>query len=395
MSVWECPSCTVHNELEHQTCHLCLEKKPSSAAQEWLEFFDPKHNLPYYYNEATKKTVWTLPAGAVVLNPGKVRRPADQPPRGGASNRVGSPPGSRSPGGRREANGSSGNGSNGWLRGGLLARGYPGGRLQGAQRAEPATVDAAAPAADGGAPWNCPACTFFNVATDSCCAICKTQKKASIRAAQVRSGHSGEPGVEPFSPVGEGSLGFCFDEQKRDWVKKVEQLERELAGKRATFVDETFPPTITSVYGTDMETLGSADDGIGILEWKRCSDLRGGRFHGVSSKPWRLADRKADGSHEPVFSSGAIAQGQLGDCWFLSALAVVSTRPELIRRIFISQSFSPQGIYCLRFWHNGVWTPVLVDDYFPQNFRGGFAFATGKDNQLWPSLVEKAYAKLH
>jgi hypothetical protein len=44
----------------------------------------------------------------------------------------------------------------------------------------------------------------------------------------------------------------------------------------------------------------------------------------------------------------------------------------------------------------GEWVPVVVDDWIPCEARGKPAFATSrKGNELWVSILEKAYAKLH
>lgn len=61
--------------------------------------------------------------------------------------------------------------------------------------------------------------------------------------------------------------------------------------------------------------------------------------------------------------------------------------------------FCPQGIYTVRFNIEGAWKPVVVDDYLPckkKNGGGEPAFATSnKPGELWVSILEKAYAKLH
>lgn len=44
----------------------------------------------------------------------------------------------------------------------------------------------------------------------------------------------------------------------------------------------------------------------------------------------------------------------------------------------------------------GEWIPVVVDDWIPCELPGKPAFATSKKGyELWVSLLEKAYAKLH
>jgi calpain-15 len=51
--------------------------------------------------------------------------------------------------------------------------------------------------------------------------------------------------------------------------------------------------------------------------------------------------------------------------------------------------------YQVRLCFNGQWTVVTVDDYFPADRYGRMRFANGRDRQLWPSLIEKAAAKLY
>ncbi|KAL7203033.1 hypothetical protein ACSBR1_034475 [Camellia fascicularis] len=102
----------------------------------------------------------------------------------------------------------------------------------------------------------------------------------------------------------------------------------------------------------------------------------------------------------PCLFSGAanpsdVCQGRLGDCWFLSAVAVL-TEVSQISEVIITPEYNEEGIYTVRFCIQGEWVPVVIDDWIPCESPGKPAFATSrKGNELWVSILEKAYAKLH
>eukprot|EP00753_Platysulcus_tardus_P000361 PLAT10367.1.p1 GENE.PLAT10367.1~~PLAT10367.1.p1 ORF type:complete len:723 (-),score=420.00 PLAT10367.1:102-2270(-) len=94
--------------------------------------------------------------------------------------------------------------------------------------------------------------------------------------------------------------------------------------------------------------------------------------------------------------SADVIQGQLGDCWFLSALSVMASRPELLHQLFVTTGQEAQGRYCVQFFKDGDWRQVFIDDRIPCDSMGKPLYADCKDpNEMWVLLVEKAYAKLH
>jgi len=90
-----------------------------------------------------------------------------------------------------------------------------------------------------------------------------------------------------------------------------------------------------------------------------------------------------------------ISQGALGTCYFLSALSVAATRPQLIRSCFVTTEPNEAGCYCVRLFRDGRPRHILVDDQLPAHGHGRPLFAASKQrDELWVSLLEKAYAKL-
>ena len=54
-------------------------------------------------------------------------------------------------------------------------------------------------------------------------------------------------------------------------------------------------------------------------------------------------------------SAGDVCQGQLGNCWFISALAVMAARPQFLKALFVATGQEDKGRYCVRFFKDGDW----------------------------------------
>jgi len=94
-----------------------------------------------------------------------------------------------------------------------------------------------------------------------------------------------------------------------------------------------------------------------------------------------------------------IVQGDVGDCWLLSALSVVALRPALLRQIVLDDSINPDGRYRVRLFLDGEWETLIVDDLFPcvigENDELEPKFCRSKSGAIWPLLVEKAFAQIY
>ena len=79
----------------------------------------------------------------------------------------------------------------------------------------------------------------------------------------------------------------------------------------------------------------------------------------------------------------------------MAALSSLAEFPERVLDMFFNKTVNTAGIYLVKFYINGNETPVIVDDFLPCKPNGQPAFATCRDGELWVSLLEKAWAKLH
>ncbi|XP_048649103.1 calpain-3 isoform X8 [Marmota marmota marmota] len=155
--------------------------------------------------------------------------------------------------------------------------------------------------------------------------------------------------------------------------KTFEQLHKKCLEKKVLFLDPEFPPDETSLFYSQKFPIQ--------FIWKRPPEI----------------------CENPRFIIGGanrtdICQGDLGDCWFLAAIACLTLNERLLFRVIPhDQSFTENyaGIFHFQFWRYGDWVDVVVDDCLP-TYNNQLVFTKSNHrNEFWSALLEKAYAKLH
>ncbi|KAL7887777.1 hypothetical protein AOLI_G00054980 [Acnodon oligacanthus] len=168
-----------------------------------------------------------------------------------------------------------------------------------------------------------------------------------------------------------GSLSDPVKFKDQDFPK----LCQSYISKQEMFIDETFPPDKRSI-GTGLLSHSKMAEVV----WKRPSEL--------VADPCLIVDGE---------SRFDFAQGELGDCWFLAAIAAVTFQKEVMDQVVpVDQSFGKDyaGMFHFRFWRSGKWVDVVIDDKLP-TVDGKLIFLNCKTrNEFWPALLEKAYAKV-
>ncbi|CAG5132389.1 unnamed protein product, partial [Candidula unifasciata] len=167
----------------------------------------------------------------------------------------------------------------------------------------------------------------------------------------------------------------------RNWTSLTQNIQhayrkrKQLEGKKL-FLDSEFPPRDASIGSKQFR------HGHGKIVWARPHDL--------SLHPVLIADGT---------EKNELKQGELNNCWFITTLALIAEKPQLMSKIIPEEasfgSLDYNGAFRCRFWQFGKWVEVRIDDMLP-TVDGKLLFSRSSNpNEFWVSLVEKAYAKLY
>jgi hypothetical protein len=98
------------------------------------------------------------------------------------------------------------------------------------------------------------------------------------------------------------------------------------------------------------------------------------------------------------FDPQDVAQGSIGNCWFLAAASAVAEVPERFATHWLTTDFNDAGIYAIKMYSLGVPITVIVDDWVPHygtTYQTIFAKVQKNGTKsTWPVILEKAFAKL-
>uniref|UniRef100_A0A8C6Y9U7 Calpain-3 n=1 Tax=Naja naja TaxID=35670 RepID=A0A8C6Y9U7_NAJNA len=155
--------------------------------------------------------------------------------------------------------------------------------------------------------------------------------------------------------------------------KTFHELHKKCLEKKILYEDPDFPANDSSLFFSQRLPVK--------FEWKRPSEI----------------------CENPRFILGGanrsdICQGELGDCWFLAAIACLTLNEKLLFRVIPEgQTFTKDyaGIFHFQFWRYGSWVEVIIDDRLPTYGKRLVFTKSSQQNEFWSALLEKAYAKLH
>uniref|UniRef100_A0A8W7PRV0 Calpain 15 n=2 Tax=gambiae species complex TaxID=44542 RepID=A0A8W7PRV0_ANOCL len=223
--------------------------------------------------------------------------------------------------------------------------------------------------------WQCPACTYENSLACVVCDICSSHRHIDTGCLVWQQQHQQ---LQQSNRLEENQRQLDDLEALNRWKSIIEYCVEN----GQAFVDDSFPPAMKSLYYQPSSNIECNP----VAQWRRPNEILCEGGNQSTAPQWAVF-------RTPLPSD--ICQGVLGNCWLLSALAVLAEREDLVKEVLLTKEICPQGAYQVKLCKDGRWTTVLVDDLLPCDKRGHLVYSQAKRKQLWVPLIEKAVAKIH
>ena len=178
-------------------------------------------------------------------------------------------------------------------------------------------------------------------------------------------------------------------------IKLVSVIGNEInkETKNIFFVDETFPPCQIDYKIMDLtkETLINPKTIEKEKEKEKEYKQRCILFH------YRPIESLNPGSNiilnNEYINPYDIKSGLVKNINIISVFSHLAEYPKLLQKIFEDNKLNDIGIYTVKLFFQGSWTKIYLDKFIPC-FPLDFPIYTYSPLSLWPSLLEKALAKL-
>ncbi len=189
----------------------------------------------------------------------------------------------------------------------------------------------------------------------------------------------------------------------------------EIRKKKSQFVDNYFPPKFTvqtcglpseefvkplfqmnQIYSQNTESLATK------FRWERTKVIS---YHLGKKRNEFVLDHNGHplkdftSVDKNMFSSNDVFQGAIGTCYFLALVLGLTRNLESVLQVMPIDNAMYQnieaGAFHFRFWKQGSWYDLVVDDFLIVDFNHNVKLTANKTqfNEFWVCLLEKAWAK--
>lgn len=170
-----------------------------------------------------------------------------------------------------------------------------------------------------------------------------------------------------------------------DFYKNIKYLQRdyyeniiEIINSNTNFIDEDF----NSIESIDINDK-LENEIINNIIFKKMIEI----YPNTDSKIFK---------NQTYIKISSLLEGKLfSNLCFLKCIAILLLYDQnLITRLFLTTEINKYGIYCFLLFYDGEWNNIIIDDKFAFSKNNNeFLFSKCSENELWLSLLEKAYAK--